>query len=172
MCDLFRQFLLALRLSAGKSEIKKTNSNDVHWNFWANIKTFYARNNIFKKRIPNMRFLNHLYFGPNFPAFFFFCVCVCVCGGGGVLGGTALERFSSSTDHSGRNFCSDPPKLIHWALADTFKQAFILVKYLHNELFFCQEIISSSEKCLFYKNLPTFVYKELRMNLDGQIRNW
>ena len=55
MCDLFCQFLLALRLSARKSEIKK-NSDDVHWNVWTNIKTLYARNDIFKKRIPNMTF--------------------------------------------------------------------------------------------------------------------
>ena len=58
-------FLLALRLSAKKSEIKK-NSDDIHWNVWTNIKALYARNNTFKKRIPNMRFLDHLYFGPNF----------------------------------------------------------------------------------------------------------
>ena len=44
----------------------KKNSGDVYWNVWTNIKTLYARNNIFKKRIPNMRFLNHLYFGPSF----------------------------------------------------------------------------------------------------------
>ena len=65
MCDLFCQFLLPLRLSARKSENKK-NSDDIHWNVWTNIKTLYARNNIFKKIIPNMRFLNHLYFGANF----------------------------------------------------------------------------------------------------------
>ena len=29
---------------------------DVHWNFWTNIKMFYARNNIVKKRIPNIKF--------------------------------------------------------------------------------------------------------------------
>ena len=32
------------------------NSDNVHWNVWTNIKTSYARNNIFKKRIPNMIF--------------------------------------------------------------------------------------------------------------------
>ena len=31
-------------------------SDNVHWNVCMNIKTLYARNNIFKKRIPNMRF--------------------------------------------------------------------------------------------------------------------
>ena len=34
----------------------KKNSDDVQWNVWTNIKTLYARNNIFKKRIPNMIF--------------------------------------------------------------------------------------------------------------------
>ena len=34
----------------------KKKFNDVHWNVWTNIKTLYPRNNIFKKRIPNMRF--------------------------------------------------------------------------------------------------------------------
>ena len=34
----------------------KRNSEDVRWNIWANIKKLYARNNIFKKRIPNMTF--------------------------------------------------------------------------------------------------------------------
>ena len=42
--------------------------DDVHWHEWMNIKKLYARNNIFKKKKKNskMRFLNHLYFGPNF----------------------------------------------------------------------------------------------------------
>ena len=34
----------------------KKSSDDVQWNVWTNIKTLYARNNIFKKRIPNMIF--------------------------------------------------------------------------------------------------------------------
>ena len=38
-------------------KIKKKNSDNVHWNVWTNIKTLYARNNIFKKRITNMIFL-------------------------------------------------------------------------------------------------------------------
>ena len=68
----------------------KKNSDDIHWNIWTNIKTLYAHNNIFKKkRIPNMRFLNHLYYGQNF-----------------VFLGTAWERFSSSANHGGRHFCS------------------------------------------------------------------
>ena len=57
------RFRLALRLSARKSEIKKT--DDVHWNMWANIKKLYARNNILKKS-SKYEILNHLYFGPNF----------------------------------------------------------------------------------------------------------
>ena len=44
----------------------KKSSGDIHWNVWINIKLLYARNNILKKRVPNMRFLNHLYLGPNF----------------------------------------------------------------------------------------------------------
>ena len=55
MSDFFRYFLLALRLSARKSDIKN-NSDNVHWNVWANIKNLYAWNNVFKKRIPNVRF--------------------------------------------------------------------------------------------------------------------
>ena len=31
-----------------------------------NIKMLWARNNIFKKRVPNYEILNHLYFGSNF----------------------------------------------------------------------------------------------------------
>ena len=34
----------------------KKNSHNVHWKVWRNIKTLYARINIFKKRILNMRF--------------------------------------------------------------------------------------------------------------------
>ena len=54
MSDLFRWILLALRLSARKSDIKK--NSDFHWNIWTNTKKLYARNNIFKKRLPNTRF--------------------------------------------------------------------------------------------------------------------
>ena len=32
----------------------KRNSDDVHWNVWMNIKALYARNNIFKTKVPNM----------------------------------------------------------------------------------------------------------------------
>ena len=56
MCDLFCKLLLFLRLSARSFEIKKKFSDCVHWNVWTTIKTLYARNTIFKKRIPNMRF--------------------------------------------------------------------------------------------------------------------
>ena len=34
----------------------KKNSSDVNWKVWTNIKTLYARSNIFKKGIPNMGF--------------------------------------------------------------------------------------------------------------------
>ena len=54
MSNLFRYFLLALRLSARKSDIKK--NSDVHQSIWTNIKKLYARNNILKKRLPNTRF--------------------------------------------------------------------------------------------------------------------
>ena len=47
--------MLALRLSVRKSEIKN-NSDNVHWNVWTNIKNLYARKNVFKKRILNVRF--------------------------------------------------------------------------------------------------------------------
>ena len=66
-------------------------SDDIQWNVWANTKSLYARNNIFKKRIPNMRFLNHLYFGPNFHFW-----------------GTALGRFSSLVNLGGRHVCLAP----------------------------------------------------------------
>ena len=55
MSDLFCYFLLALwDLLLENLKIQK-NSDDVHWNVWTNIKTLYARNNIFKKRVPNTR---------------------------------------------------------------------------------------------------------------------
>ena len=41
MCNLSCYILLALRLSARKSEIKKKNSGDVNWSIWRNIKTLY-----------------------------------------------------------------------------------------------------------------------------------
>ena len=93
-CDLFCYFLLALRLSARKSEIKK-NSDDVHWNVCAKIKTLYARNNIFLKKNPNYEILIHLNFGSNF-----------------VFWRAALGRFfnfSSSANHCGRHFYSVLP---------------------------------------------------------------
>ena len=59
MSHLFRWFLLVLRFSARNSKIKK-NSDDLHWNVWTNINpwnnAWNAWNNIFKKRIPNMRY--------------------------------------------------------------------------------------------------------------------
>ena len=55
MSDFFRWFLLALRLSLRKSEIKNISDN-AHWNKRTNIKNLYAWINIFKKRIPNVRF--------------------------------------------------------------------------------------------------------------------
>ena len=41
MNNLFCQFLLALVVSAKKSEIKK-NSDNVHWIVWKNIKQLYT----------------------------------------------------------------------------------------------------------------------------------
>ena len=55
MSNVFRYFLLALKLSARKPSLKKI-YDDVHWNVWTNIKNGFARNNISKKRIPNTRF--------------------------------------------------------------------------------------------------------------------
>ena len=54
MNNPFRWFLLALTVSAKKSEIKK-NSDDVHWIVWKNIKQLYTWKNVFKKIIPNNR---------------------------------------------------------------------------------------------------------------------
>ena len=54
MSDIFRYFLLALRLSTWKSEnLKKSLMTST--GTCGRIKK-YTRNNIFKKRIPNMRF--------------------------------------------------------------------------------------------------------------------
>ena len=52
-------------------KLKKT--DDVKWNVWTNIKNLCARNNIFKKRIPNVRFwiifiLVHFYLFYSAPA--------------------------------------------------------------------------------------------------------
>ena len=44
MNDLFRYLIF------------KKNFDDIHWNMWTNMKMLYAWNNIFKKRIPNIRF--------------------------------------------------------------------------------------------------------------------
>ena len=53
MSDLFCYFLLALRLSARKSEIKKK----LRWcPLERTLNERYVRNNIFKKRIPDMSF--------------------------------------------------------------------------------------------------------------------
>ena len=73
--DLFHWFLLVLRLSARKSEVTE-NYDDVHWNVWTNVKMLYARNNIFKKRIQNMRFwiifiFAYISFFGGLPVFFF-----------------------------------------------------------------------------------------------------
>ena len=78
----------------------KKNSNGIHWNVWTNIKPLFARNNIFKKRIPIMRYLNHLYFGPNFVfvriALGFFCQCF------------SISFFLRLAIHGDRHFCSVP----------------------------------------------------------------
>ena len=50
--DLFRKFLLALRFSSRKSEIRKIQMMSTG----TNGPKFYARNSIFKKIITNMRF--------------------------------------------------------------------------------------------------------------------
>ena len=54
-CIMKWVIFLAFRLSARRPEIKKS-SDDVHWHVWTNIKKLYFQNNIFKKRIPKMRF--------------------------------------------------------------------------------------------------------------------
>ena len=65
--ELFRNFLLASRLSARKLKNKK-NCDNVYWNVWTNIKKLCAQNwnNIFKKKNSMYEILNHLFFGPNF----------------------------------------------------------------------------------------------------------
>ena len=75
MSNLFWQSLLALRLSAKKSEIKK-NSDDVHSKMWTNITKLYARKKRFfsKKKNLNMRFwiiyiLVQIFLGDYFRAF-------------------------------------------------------------------------------------------------------
>ena len=75
-------------------EDMKLNSDHVRWNVWTNIKKFYARNNIFKKKNSKNEILNHLCFDTKF-----------------VILGTALWRFncfffnfSSSANHGCRHF--------------------------------------------------------------------
>ena len=58
----------------------KRNSDDVHWNVFKNIKKLYARKNIFKKIILNMRF-------------WIIYILVQILFFGGLLG-TVLGRFS------------------------------------------------------------------------------
>ena len=64
MRDIFRWFLLALRLSATKSEIKK-NSDLVHWNVQTKPKS-YVPKIIFQKKNSKSDLLTHIYFGPKF----------------------------------------------------------------------------------------------------------
>ena len=79
------------------------NSDDVHWNVWTNIKTSYARNNIFKKKFPNM-------------IFWIIYTLVQIS-----FVGTALGRFSqffffffwSLANHSSQHFYSVPPCTPH-----------------------------------------------------------
>ena len=54
--DLFSSFCYLWDFLLENLKLKKRNSDDVHWNVWTNIIKLYARNNIFKKGIPNMRF--------------------------------------------------------------------------------------------------------------------
>ena len=51
-CIMKWVIFLALRLSTRRPEI----NDDVHWHVWTNIKKLYLQNNVFKKRIPKMRF--------------------------------------------------------------------------------------------------------------------
>ena len=98
MSDIFCYFLLALRLSARKSDIKK--------NLWCPLEhpNEYKRvayvKKYFQKKTSKHEILNHLYFGPNF-----------------VILGTALRCFSQSflgfflplVNYGGRHFYSGPP---------------------------------------------------------------
>ena len=56
MSDFFASFCWLWDILLENLKIKKSNSGDVHWNVGTNTKTLYARNNVFKKRIPNMIF--------------------------------------------------------------------------------------------------------------------
>ena len=74
---------------------KKTNSDNVHWNVWTNIKMLHARNwnNIFekkkKKRIPNIRFwIIYILLGISF------------------FSGLLLPNFSLSANHDSWYFYS------------------------------------------------------------------
>ena len=90
---------MALRISARNSKIKKL--------WWCPLervdkyKKLYVRNNIFKKRIPDMRFLI-IYILVQFfseTALGRFSQCL-------------FYNFSSSANHGGRNFYSVPPPTI------------------------------------------------------------
>ena len=84
MSDLFRQFLLALRLS-----------DDVLCQVQTTIKRLYARNNVFKKRITNMGFsiiyilVQNSFLGDFFQDFLF--------------------NFPLSANHGGQHLYSAPP---------------------------------------------------------------
>ena len=93
MSEVFCQFLLALRLSVTKSEIKKKTPLE-HLNEYKKV---VCPKQYFRKKNSKYDVLSHLYFGPNFvfgdcfrafqPVFSFF-------------------NFSSSANHVGRHFCS------------------------------------------------------------------
>ena len=89
MCDLFCYFLLALKLSARKSEIKKK----LRWYSLEHLEkynNFVCPQKYFQEIIPNMIFFNYLNFGSNV-----------------VFWGTVLGYFLLSASHCGRHFCSD-----------------------------------------------------------------
>ena len=104
-----------------KMKIKKS-SDDFHWNVWTNTKTLFVRNNIFKKRIPNLRF-------------WIIYILVEIS-----LLGTTLGRFSqlffyfsSSANHGGQNFYSvPPPSPPPWKSFLRPCNMFIVLSFVHN----------------------------------------
>ena len=122
---------------------KRTNSGDIHWNFWTNIKTFYARNNIFKKRIPNMRFLNHIYSGPNF-----------------ALLETGLGCLSPSANHGGQHFCSASRRPHHGKVfygpasatqLSTTWRSFARILRTLSRRYYQKQVVIFSKTCMCFK---------------------
>ena len=78
----------------------KKNFDDVNWNGWTNINTFYVRNNISKNRNPNMTFWI-IYILVRISFFFLSCL--------GRFSQCLFLNFSWLAKHGGQHFYSAAP---------------------------------------------------------------